>query len=348
MSGEKMLPARIGRDLYEATRPFANESQVRSWWCTGSTFVLLALVLTAAGMIPWWWARIGFSILGGLLFVRAFVIYHDFMHGAILRKSRFAKYFFYLYGLIVLTPPQAWRHSHNFHHAKVGKPIPAEEGKVSILTSDVGAVPLMTTEMWQKASGWQRLRYRINRHPLTILTAYVTVFLYSFCLNPLRKHPRKYWDAALAILCHGGVIALLWVFAGFPVAFFAFILPFAIAAATGSYLFFAQHNYEGLHIIPIKEWSTFRAALESSSYMKLSPIINWFTGNIGYHHVHHLNSLIPFYRLPEAMIAIPELHDTVITTLHLRDILTCMKLSLWDPKLQSLVTYKAAQESPKG
>ncbi|MBW2471931.1 MAG: fatty acid desaturase [Deltaproteobacteria bacterium] len=344
MSGEKAPLVRSGKELHEATRPFAKESRFRSWWCSGSTFALLALVLTGAGAAPWWPLRTLLSILGGLLLVRAFILYHDFMHGAILRKSRVAKFVFYLYGMAVLTPPQSWRHSHNFHHANVGKAIPVEEGEFSLLTSDIGAVPLMTTTMWEEASFWQRLRYRISRHPVTILSAYVTVFLFSITLVPLLNDPRKFWDGALSLLVHGGLVAALWSFAGFPVAFFAFLLPFAIAAASGAYLFFAQHNFEGLRILPSEEWSHFRAALESSSYMKLGPIMNWFTGNIGYHHVHHLNSLIPFYRLPEAMAAIPELQSPVVTTLRPRDIITCLRLSLWDVRSQRLVTYRTAAE----
>ena len=165
MTGEKTFAARSGKELYEATRPFAKESLLKSWWCTGITFLLLAVVLTAPRVVPWWPARIALSAVGGLLLVRAFILYHDFMHGAILRKSRVAKLLFYVFGLAVLTPPQSWRHSHNFHHANVGKAIPVEEGKYSLLTSDIGAVPLMTTSMWERASWGQRLRYRISRHP---------------------------------------------------------------------------------------------------------------------------------------------------------------------------------------
>lgn len=341
MTGEPIFSARTGKELHEATRPFANESRVKSWWYIASTFVLLVIVLTAAAFVPWWAARAVLSVVGGLLLVRAFVLYHDFMHGAVLRRSRIGKVLFYSYGLVVLTPPQSWRHSHNFHHANVGKPIPVEGGKCLRLTSDVGSVPLMTTDMWREASFWDRLRYRISRHPITILTAYVTVFLFGICLVPLLKNPRKYWDGALSLLVHGGLISVLWVFAGFHVAFFAFVLPFAIAAASGAYLFFAQHNFEGLQISPIETWSHFRASLVSSSYMKLGRIMNWFTGNIGYHHVHHLNSHIPFYRLPEAMSAIPELQNPTVTTLWPREIITCFRLSLWDVESQRLVTYRA-------
>ena len=328
------------KKLHDATLEFAHESLARSWWSTLSTFILLGAVLAGAAIAAWWPLRTGLSILGGLLLVRAFVLYHDFMHGAILRKSRLGKMLFHIYGFFVLTPPRSWRHSHNFHHANVGKPIPTKEGEISLLTSDIGAVPLMTTDMWKKASFWRRLRYRISRHPLTILGAYITVFMYSITLIPLIQNPRKFWDGALSMILHGAIIAVLWILGGFEVAFFVVILPFGIAAAAGAYLFFAQHNYEGAHILPADEWSHFRAALESSSYLKLGPVMNWFTGNIGYHHVHHLNSRIPFYRLPEAMAAIPELQSPVVTTLRPKDIFNCFRLSLWDTERQRLVAYQ--------
>jgi omega-6 fatty acid desaturase (delta-12 desaturase) len=348
MTDEQTFFSRGGRELHDAAQRFAKESRLKSWWFTASTFVLLAVVLTAAGVAPWWPVRLVLSIAGGLLFVRAFVLYHDFMHGAILRKSPIGKMLFYVYGLVALTPPQSWRYSHNFHHANVGKPIPVKKGEFTLLTSDVGAVPLMTTDMWRKASFWRRLHYRVSRHPLTILTAYITVFLFSICVLPLLKHPRKFWDGALSLLVHGGAMAALWLLGGFQMVFFVLLLPCAVAAAIGAYLFFAQHNFEGLHIVPQGEWTHFRAALESSSYMRLGPVMNWFTGNIGYHHVHHLNSLIPFYRLPEAMAAIKELQSPIVTTLRPRDISTCLRLSLWDVNSEQLITYRrfAAPEQP--
>ena len=151
----------------------------------------------------------------------------------------------------------------------------------------------------------------------------------------------------MSLLLHGGAIAVIWIFAGFQTAFFVILLPFAITAACGSYLFFAQHNFEGLRILPQGDWSHFRAALESSSYMRLGPVMNWFTGNIGYHHVHHLNSLIPFYRLPDTMAAIDELQSPVVTTLWPRDIFTCLRLSLWDTNSQQLITYRTFAETER-
>ena len=135
----------------------------------------------------------------------------------------------YSLGLLMLTPPRHWRFAHNFHHAHVDKVIVAKEDAFPVLTSDIGSFPLMSTEQWQRATTWQRLRYRIIRHPLTILCAYVTIFLLVSCLNPQAKNPRKYWDGAFSLFAHGGLIALLWLYAGFDVAMFAIVLPFAIA-----------------------------------------------------------------------------------------------------------------------
>lgn len=240
---------------------------------------------------------------------------------------------------MALTPPDNWRRSHNFHHANVGKPIVAEDGSFTLLTSDIGSFPLMTTDMWRRASFWQRLRYRITRHPLTILAAYLTVFLGAQCLSPLLKNPKKNWPSLISLAAHGAIIAGLWYLLGFYAAFFGFLLPFAIAAAAGAYLFFAQHNFQGMRVIPLEEWTHYRGALESSSYLRLGSVMRWFTGNIGYHHVHHLNSLIPFYRLPEAMAAIPELQHPQSTSLRPRDIFACLRLNLWDTQKQQLVGY---------
>ena len=226
--------------------------------------------------------------------------------------------------------------------------IVAQRDAFPVVTSDIGSFPLMSTESWQTATASQRLRYRIARHPITILCAYVTIFLLISCVDPLLKNPRKYWDGALSLIAHGGTIALLWACAGFDVVLSAMFLPFVIASALGAYLFYAQHTFEGLRIFPAADWSYFRGALESSSYMKLGPIMKWFTGNIGYHHVHHLNPHIVFYRLPEAMAAMPELQHPAVTSLAPRDMLACFRANLWDKSTQRMVSYGEATSNTRG
>ena len=122
-------------------------------------------------------------------------------------------------------------------------------------------------------------------------------------------------------------------------AVLAHVLPLFVAFAAGSYLFYAQHNFPGVHVAPRESWTYTRAALESSSYMECGPVMQWFTGNIGFHHVHHLNPSIPFYRLPEAMREIPELRDPVKTSLNPRDVLACVRLKLWDPSRNAMVPF---------
>lgn len=321
---------RVDRALHEATLEFARGSAVRNWWHVGSTFLLLAGLLTGAALLPWWPVRAALSVLGALVMVRTFILYHDFMHGAILPGSRSARAIFYVYAALNLTPPRSWRESHNFHHANVGR----------IAASDTGSFPLMTTSMWRSASLLQRLRYRVSRHPVTILCAYVTVFLFSVCLMPLLRTPAKNWDSALSLLAHGAALTALWVFSGFGAAFFTLLLPMAIAAALGGYLFYAQHSYPGMRILPDAEWTHYRAALASSSYLRGGPVMRWFTGNIGFHHVHHLNPLIPFYGLPAAMAAIPELQNSPTTSLRLRDVVACFRASLWDEENGRMVRYR--------
>ena len=152
MRDDSSRSLRTGRELLGATRPYAAESRLRSWWCVGSTFIALGIVLSVAALSPWWPLQAAASLFGGLVFVRAFILFHDFQHGALLRGSRIAGALFYVYGLVALTPPQNWRRNHNFHHANVGKQIVSDKSQFALLTSDVGSFPLMTTDMWQRAS----------------------------------------------------------------------------------------------------------------------------------------------------------------------------------------------------
>jgi omega-6 fatty acid desaturase (delta-12 desaturase) len=291
--------------------------------------------LTGAALLDWWPLRAALAMLGMLLMVRAFITYHDFMHGAILRESKIASVFFNIYGAFMLVPARSWKKGHNHHHGHVGQ----------ITTETNGAFPLITTRMWHNASRGKRASYRASRHPLIVVFGYITVFFFSVCLQPLLCDPKRHWDSALSLLAHGGLIALLWVFGGFDMAFFAVLLPMTVSSIFGSYLFFAQHSYKEMKLLPTEAWTFYRAAVQSSSYLKLGKVMAWFTGNIGYHHVHHLNVRIPFYRLPEAMAGIPALQSPSVTTLSPRAILDCFNASLWDERLQRMVSYSEAAKT---
>jgi omega-6 fatty acid desaturase (delta-12 desaturase) len=315
------------KQLLDETRPFAAEKPAVSSWHVVSTFTVLAATIAAAAFAPGWALRLGASVLSGLLIVRGFVLYHDVLHGSLMRRSAFARSVFYAYGVLVLTPPRVWRETHNYHHAHTAQ----------LVGSHVGSFPTVSIPMWRRMNRWQRLRYRVARHPLTIGAAYLTVFLNGMCLTPFLRNPRRNWDSALALLVHGALTSGLLVLAGPATYLFCLFLPFTIAHALGAYLFYAQHNFATVHIEPRESWSYSRAALQSSSYMPMGPMMRWFTANIGYHHVHHLNPSIPFYRLPEAMSAIPALQSPRTTTLGWRDILDCIGLKVWDAQRGRMV-----------
>jgi len=318
------------KDLFKATLPFGVESVKTSWWVVGSTFLLLPASLAGAALAPVWPLRLLFSVMSALLMVRAFITYHDYMHNAILSRSRIAWWLFRLYSVLALTPPRSWRHSHNYHHGHVGK----------VDADSVGAFALMTTDMWREAPLWARIAYRVERHPLTILAGYFTIFFLSVTVLPFLRNPVRNWDSLLVLLGHGGLIAALWITGGFDTAFFVVLLPMTIASMIGSFLFFAQHSFENMRILPAETWTSRRAAMESSSYLKLNRVMRWFTGNIGYHHIHHLNVRIPFYRLPEAMDAIAELQSPVTIRLSFKHIRACFRCCLWDEELQRMVSYR--------
>jgi omega-6 fatty acid desaturase (delta-12 desaturase) len=316
--------------LYTQTRLYARDSSWKSWWCILSTtfFFVLALAGTFPVLpIPF---RILCSILTGLLMVRLFVIYHDQQHRAILPKSRAAAILMRFAGICLLCPNAVWRSSHDYHHSHNCK----------LRSANIGSFPIMTRDQYRQTPTGERLLYLFMRHPLTILFGYVTVFLFGMVILPFFNSPRKNIDSVPALLLHMGIAVWLTVHFGWVVLVLAMLLPFLIACALGSYLFYAQHNFPGVILKDKEGWTYEGAALESSSYLKTNPLMAWFTGNIGYHHIHHLNHRIPFYRLPETYRAIPELRRVRTTTLYPFEILRCLRLKVWCVENQCMTSVR--------
>ena len=330
MIGAHPAGRRGPKELLAASKAYQEENRTRSWLHVAETFGVFAALLAVTAAAPWWWLRLAAAIVNGLVIVRGFILYHDYMHLAILRNSMLAKVIFYSFGTYVLTPPTVWRATHNSHPANTAK----------IVGSHVGSYLMVTTEMWKAMSPGEKRMYKFLRHPLNIALAYLTVFGIGMNLSPFLRNPKKHFDGSISIVVHVSILALLTFFFGWQMALFTTVIPFAIAMMAGAYLFYAQHDFPEMNVQNRESWEFTRAALESSSFMKLGPVMNWFTGNIGYHHVHHLNSGIPFYRLPEAMAGIPELQQPLGTTsLHPRDIVACFRVKLWDAAQGKMVGY---------
>ncbi len=322
-----LTPARTGKELIRATRPYAVDSTLKSWWHVGSTAFLLAAALVGTLFNFHWAARVLCSIASGLLMVRMFVIYHDQQHHAILPRSRLAEVFMRLYGIFILSPSSIWRSSHNHHHNHNSK----------LRGAHIGSFPIMTREQFEKTAGARRFKYLFMRHPLTILFGYVFIFLFGMCVYPFFNSPSKHYDSLIAFLVHVALVACVAVFLGAQALLLTILMPFFIATAIGGYLFYAQHNFPTVTFSDNAGWTYETAALTSSSFMKTNGFMAWVTANIGYHHVHHLNSRIPFYRLPEVMKALPELQAAKTTSLHPAEIWRCLRLKVWDVAAQRMV-----------
>ncbi len=319
----------LDRELLIASREFAVDRPLQSWWHLTSTMCAVLFFAAVAGLGQAVWLRSLASILTGLTLVRMFILYHDYQHNTILTRSKLAKVILNVYGNLMLTPPSAWKHSHDHHHHHNSK----------LFGTDIGSFPIMTSENYRKASLLDRLSYRIARNPLVILMGYFPVFLYGMCIHTAHRDPRRHWDAFTSMLLHFGFIAACWWFTGWVTTAFVFLLPAWIATCIGTYLFYIQHNFPDAKIRDGDEWSYTHAALQSSSLLEMGPVMHWMTGNIGYHHVHHLNSKIPFYRLPEAMKALEPLQQPKKTSLKIRDIIDCLQLKFWDEEQDRLITY---------
>jgi omega-6 fatty acid desaturase (delta-12 desaturase) len=169
------------------------------------------------------------------------------------------------------------------------------------------------------------------------LFGYLFVFLFGMVIYPFLNSPRKHFDCLLALALHLALGAALVLVCGWLALALTLILPLFIACSLGAYLFYAQHNFPTVTFKDKAGWTYEGAALESSSYLKTNRLMAWFTGNIGYHHIHHLNHRVPFYRLPEIYQAIPELRAAKTTSLRPREVWRCLRLKVWCVETQRMI-----------
>lgn len=322
-----MIAARSGKDLILATKDFAFDSPLRSWWNVLSTFFLLSVAIAGTIWSPHILLRILCSVLTGLFILRSFVIYHDHQHASILPHSKVADAIMTVYGILALNPSSVWKSSHNYHHKHNSK----------LRSAHIGSFPIMTKEKFLNSTDSQRRRYLFIRHPLTILFGYIFTFLYGMCLQPFMMYPRKHFDCLLAIVLHFALGLFLVYQFGTETLLLTLIFPSFLAYAMGSYLFYAQHNFPDVVFSDHAGWTYEKAALESSSFLKTGKIMAWFSGNIGYHHIHHLNAKIPFYRLPDVMDKIVEVQNPKTTSLSPIEIYRCLRLKVWDVETQRMI-----------
>lgn len=316
-----------GKQLILATKAYAKEDRLKSWYYTITTLVILLALLFGTVYNFHWSLKLACSICAGFVIVRLFVIYHDYLHKAILEKSALAHAIFTIFGFYVLAPIGIWSTSHDYHHKHNSK----------LFSASIGSYPIFTKQKFEKISKMEQWHYLFIRHPLTIMFGYIFAFMYGMCIKSLINRFKKHLDSLLALIFHFVYQALVFYFLGWQTWILLCVIPHFISGAMGAYLFYAQHNFPSVKFVGNEEWTYEGAALDSSSYMDLSPPLRWATANIGYHHIHHMNARIPFYRLPEVMAEIPELQTAKRTSLKPKDVIACFKLKVWDFEKQKMV-----------
>lgn len=316
----------------KACRVFASEDGRRTWREVGPTLVLTGACQVALLWPVPWWLRLLLAPLFALLLVRCFMFYHDMLHGAIFRHSHLGRILLKAFGLYFLYSPSVWRARHNAHHRR---------NSMTDAREVDGQIPMLTLDCWRDLPESKRLLYRRFRHPLSVICGYVSYFILPICMS-LRRDPKTHWDGFAWLLWQPLAIAVLALTLGWSAALLGFLLPVFLAAMLGSYLFYAQHSFEGVRYQARLDWNYHYAAFNTSSMFDMPRWMHWFTGNIGYHHVHHVNARIPFYRLPEAMAAVPGLQHPLRTEWSWHAIRHVFGHHIWDDARKELISYAEA------
>ena len=300
--------------------------------------VITALPLVALWALAWvvftfghWWMPLLIAIPAAGFLVRLFMIQHDCGHGAFFSNRNANDWIGRVIGVLTLTPYDFWRRTHAIHHATSGN----LEGR------GIGDVDTLTVIEYGERSFWGRLQYRIYRHPLILFgigPAYVFLLRQRLPFGLMRAGWTP-WVSTMATNLAIALIAagLIWLI-GIK-AFLLIHLPITLLASSmGVWLFYVQHQFEHTTWDPTEVWDRHDAALHGSSHYDLPAFLRWFTANIGVHHVHHLCSRIPYYRLPRVLNDHPQLRD--LGRLTLVESFRCVRLALWDEAQRRLVSFR--------
>jgi omega-6 fatty acid desaturase (delta-12 desaturase) len=290
--------------------------------------VILVLAWEAVRHHIWWGLLL--APLAAAFLTRMFLIQHDCGHGAFLPWKGVNDWLGRVIGVLTLTPYDYWRRAHAVHHATSG----------ALDRRAIGGIDTLTVDEYLALPRLQRFGYWLYRHPVVMFglgPAFVFLVQHRLPVGMMR-HGWRPWLSTLAT--NAGVAAmvaaLIWAFGVGP--FLLVYLPVVImAVSTGVWLFFVQHQFEDTYWARDGAWEFHEAALHGSSHYDLPAPLRWFTANIGIHHVHHLSSRIPFYRLGDVIREQPELRATSRITL--MESFRCVGLALWDDAGQRLISF---------
>lgn len=314
-----------------AVAKFQKPSALRSAWQVVNSlgsYVLLWLLMYLTLWVSVW-LTLGLAILAAGFLVRIFIISHDCGHGSFFVSKRANTVIGFITGLLTFTPYQQWRWDHARHHAASG----------DLDKRGIGDVWTMTVHEYLDASRWKRIRYRLARHPVTLLVLaplFLFLVMQRFSTPGAGKAERYsvYWTNLCIILMAGG---LGWLF-GWQNYVFIQLAISMISGAAGVWLFYVQHNFEGAYWERGDDWDFVTAALSGSSFYRLPKVLQWFSGNIGFHHIHHLSARIPNYNLESCHNS--ESLFQAVKPLTLWSSWRCFSCHLWDEESARLVGFR--------
>ena len=296
-------------------------------------FAILWLLTWVAVAMGHWWG-LALTIPSAAFLVRLFMIQHDCGHGAFFGHRPLDDWTGRLIGIITLTPYDCWRRMHAAHHASSG----------NLDARGIGDVRTLTVAEYQAMGGWGRLGYWLYRHPAVMFgvgPAYLFVVQQRLPVGAMRGGTLP-WASAMGtnVAIVVVVLALVWLIGVLP--FFLIQAPILLMAATvGVWLFYVQHQFEETQWDRKPDWQFEAAALHGSSFYDLPNPLRWFSANVGIHHVHHVSSRVPFYRLPQVLRDFPELRQ--VGRISVRESLRTVPLVLWDETQRRLISFREAR-----
>lgn len=293
------------------------------------------------GALAWYslsinyWLAFAISFINGGFLVRLFIIQHDCGHNSFFGNRSANNWVGRCLGVLTLTPYKVWRRTHAIHHASSG----------NLGKRGIGDVYTMTVKEYDALSNKKKFQYRVYRNPIFLFVlAPVLLFVFQNRLPfGLAKH-LEYWISAMGTnFVIIAIFAVIFWFGGLAAILLVTLPPIIVAATAGMWLFYVQHQFEDTVWHSESEWKLHDAALHGSSHYVLPSVLRWFSGNIGVHHVHHLYSRIPFYRLMEVLRENEELANH--NRLGIWQSLKCARLHLWDESSRKLISFAHAKNT---
>ncbi len=308
----------------------------RGIWQVANTLIPYAALwyLMYLSLAISFWLAVPLAVLAGCFLVRVFIIFHDCGHGSFFPSAKANEILGCITGVLTFTPYHQWRWEHAIHHASAG----------NLDRRGTGDVWTLTVREYLESSRWRRFAYRLARNPVVL---FVIAPLYLFAIHQrliMHKAPRRerlsvFWtNAALLVMCTG----LSFVF-GFKTYLLLQLIVSLVAGSAGVWLFYVQHQFEDVYWERCEDWDYAKAALQGSSFYKLPKILQWFSGNIGFHHIHHLSPRIPNYNLERCHKAEPLFQTVKPVTLF--SSLKSFTYRLWDEQQKKLVGYRALRRA---